>query len=173
MAGPDTFTLYDGSEMTVLERPGGPEDSLVMRFRLREGCGAPPPHTHPTATEIFAVEEGDFEMQLDGEWRAVAAGEAVEVEPGQVHTFRNETPGEVVIRNTHDPHHDFEPYIRAVAALSHDIESVSPNSLSAAARMAVLWQRHSDLIQPGPLPLKLAFPVLAGGAKLLRLDIPG
>lgn len=171
-AGDDTFTLYDGSEMTVLERPSGPADALVMRFRLRSGTGAPPPHVHPTATEVFEVEEGWFELFVGDEWRRVDAGESVTVEPGLRHTFRNQSGAEAVIRNVHDPHHDFEAYIRAIAAITHQQKAVDRGSLGAAVRMAALWQRHSDLIRPADRPLKIAIPVLAGAAAVLRLRIP-
>ena len=33
-------------------------------------------------------------------------------------------------------------------------------------------QRHTDLIQPADLPLKIAFPVLSALGRLLRLSLP-
>lgn len=169
----DTFTLYDGSEMTVVERPAGPDEALVMRFVLKHDCGAPPPHVHPYAEETFAVEEGEFEMLVDDEWRLVRAGESVTVEPGRRHTFRNQSGGDVVIRNVHDPHHDFEAYVRSLAKLSHELETTAPNSPGAAARMAMLWDRHDDLIRPADLPLRLGMKGLGTVGRLARLSVPG
>jgi hypothetical protein len=143
-----------------------------MRFRLLDHCGAPPPHVHPHAREIFEVQEGWFEIQLDGEWRRVEAGEAATVLPGQAHTFRNHSGGTVVIRNVHDPHHDFETYIRRIAALTHELEANAPNSPKAAMAMARLWQDHSDLIQPAPLPLRVAFPLLGLLARVTGVSAP-
>lgn len=169
---PDVFTIYDGSSYEVLERPIDAGDPLVMRFRLIHGCGTPPPHVHPHAAETFEIEEGSFEMLVGDEWRTASAGEIVEVPAGMRHTFRNESGAEVVIRNTHAPHHDFEAYIRSVAELTHELRVTSVKSPEAAVKMAMIWQRHTDLIQPADLPLKLAFPALATAGRLLRLSVP-
>lgn len=163
--------LPDGSEMTVLERPEGPEDPLVMEFRFKQNCGSPPPHVHPTASETFEVTEGDFEMLIDGQWRPVGAGESVTVPPGAEHTFRNTSPGDVVIRDTHAPHHDFEAYIRSLAKT---VEGEDPDSLSREATMkvALLWDRHSDLIRPSKLSMRIGFKVLATFGRLRGLSTP-
>jgi len=168
----DTFTTYDGSEYEVLERPAGPTDPLVMRFRLLDHCGAPPPHIHPHAREVFEVEEGSFELQLEGAWQTVSPGEAVTVEPGQSHTFRNHSGETVVVRNVHDPHHDFETYLRRIAGISHEYKAMGPSGPRPVLAMARLWQEHTDLIQPSPLPLKLAFPVLGLLARLTGTSAP-
>jgi mannose-6-phosphate isomerase-like protein (cupin superfamily) len=170
---PDVFTIFDGSSYEVLERPSGPGDPLVMRFRLIHKCGTPPPHVHPGAVETFEIEQGSFEMLVGDEWRAASAGETVVVPAGLRHTFRNESGAEVVIRNTHAPHHDFEAYIKALAELTQELEITSVSSPGAAVKMAMLWQRHTDLIQPADLPLKIAFPALAAAGRLLRLSVPG
>jgi quercetin dioxygenase-like cupin family protein len=167
----DTFTTYDGSELEVLERPQGPADPLVMRFRLVHDGGTPPPHVHPSATEVFEVEEGSFEVLVGSEWRRVSAGESVTVEPGQRHTFRNKSGATVVLRNVHDPHHDFERYMRSVAAVSHELRATKPTP-AAAAKLALLWSRHDDLIRPADTPLRVAFGVLSRGARLLRVSVP-
>ena len=167
-----TYTLYDGSEYSVLERPAGRSDPLVMRFRFQPGAGTPPPHVHPHSDETFEVEEGDFDVMVEDEWRAVAAGESVTAPAGVRHTFRKESEGEVVIRNTHAPHHDFEAYIRTVAEITNELETTNASSPLVAARMAVLFQRHSDLIQPADRPLQIAVPVLAAVARVARLSVP-
>lgn len=172
MTGDDTFTIYDGSELTVLERPSAAGDPVVMRFRLVDACATPPPHIHPSAVETYEVEEGTLEVMLGREWRSFGAGESVTIEPGTRHTFRNRSGATATVRNTHAPHHDFETYIRTVAAVTHEFQVTEPRSPAAAARLALLFSRHSDLIRPADLPLKVAFPVLAAAARLLRLSIP-
>jgi len=167
-----TYTLYDGSEYSVLERPEGPEDALIMRFRLGPDCAVPPPHVHPHTTETFEVLQGEFEVLVEAQWQAVQAGASAAVEPGVRHTFRNHSGAEVVIRNVHDPHHGFEPYIRAIAELSQEFRTTDARSARAAARMAVLWGRHDDLIRPADLPLKLAFPILRAFARIARISPP-
>lgn len=171
-AASETYTLYDGSEYQVLDRPSGASDALVMRFVLIDHCGTPPPHVHPQATEVFEVEEGEFELLVGRDWRAVRAGESVTVPPGMRHSFRNHSGAEVVVRNVHDPHHDFEAYIRAVAALTHELQVTAVNNPLTAARMAMIWQRHDDLIQPADLPMKLAFRALDAAGRAARLKVP-
>ncbi len=168
-----TYQTYDGSEYAVLERPGTPDGALVMRFRLTSNAGSPPPHVHPSAVEVFEVLKGELEMLVGKEWRTVRAGKSATVEPGVRHTFRNTSGGEVLVRNVHDPHHDFEAYIREVARLSQELQATDPKSPGAAARLAVLWGRHDDLIRPADLPMKIAFPLLRGVARVARLSPSG
>ena len=167
-----TYTTYDGSEYSVLERPSGPEGALVMCFRIRPEAGSPPPHVHPYTVEVFEVLEGEFELLVDKSWQKVRAGESVSIDAGVRHTFRNKSGAEVVVRNVHDPHHDFEAYIRSIAKISQEMRATSPNSPKAAIRMALLWERHDDLIQPADPPMKLAFPLLRGVGRLARTSAP-
>ncbi len=167
-----TYKTYDGSEYSVLERPQGADGALVMRFRLTPNPGVPPPHIHPHTVEVFEVLEGEFETLVGREWRTLQAGESVTVEPGVRHTFSNSSGTEVLIRNVHEPHHDFEAYIRAVAKISQEQRATDVKSPGAAARMAVLWDRHDDLIRPADAPMKIAFPVLRGVARIARLSPP-
>jgi len=167
-----TYRTFEGSEYSVLQRPKGPDGKLVMRFRLPSGCGTPPPHVHPYTAEVFEVEEGRFQMLVGKEWREVKAGDSVTVEAGMRHGFRNESGAEVVIRNVHDPHHDFEAFIESVAKLSQSIRSSDPKSPSAAAKMAVIWGHHDDLIRPADPPVKAAFSVLRSIARVTRISPP-
>jgi uncharacterized cupin superfamily protein len=137
----DTFTGYDGSEFTVLRRPTNPRDPLEMRFRFVPGCATPPPHVHPDTDETFTVEEGEFELLVDGEWRGVV----------------------------HDPHHGFEEYLRKLTGLSHALRATSPNTPKAALRFARLWAEHPDLIRPADVPMRLAMPVLNAVGRVLRV----
>ncbi len=167
-----TYTTYDGSEYSVLERPEGPAGALVMRFRLLPQAGVPPPHLHPHAVEVFEVIEGELEMLIGREWRTARAGESVTVEPGVRHSFRNRSGGEVVVTNVHDPHHDFETYIRAIARTSQEMRAMGPKSPGTAIRIALLWGRHHDLIRPADPPLKVAFPLLRGVGRVARVSPP-
>jgi mannose-6-phosphate isomerase-like protein (cupin superfamily) len=157
-----TYRTYEGSEYQVLERPVGPDGALVMRFRLRPGTGSPPPHLHPHTAEIFEVLEGEFEVLVNRSWQTLGAGESVTVEPGVRHTFRNQSGADTVVRNVHDPHHDFEAYIRAVAQTSQEVRATSAHSVRTATRLALLWERHEDLIRPADPPMKIAFSLLRG-----------
>ena len=58
---------------------------------------APPPHRHPT-TETFRALEGTLTVVCEGDPVRLAPGDSLTVEPGQRHTFRNDTDGVVAFR---------------------------------------------------------------------------
>lgn len=167
----DRIEFSDGTAMTVLERPAGPTDPLVMLFELEHQCGAPPSHVHPTAAETFEVQEGAFEILVDGSWRDVAAGDSVTVPAGEPHTFRNESGSRVIIRNTHDPHHDFEAYIRSVAKLAEGSDPANPDRKMMVG-MAMLWRRHWDLIRPSDPKLRIGMSVASLVGRIRGVSLP-
>jgi len=161
--------MPDGTTFEFVREPADPErDPSEMVFTARPGGPAPPPHVHPRQRETFTLEEGDFELLVGGEWRKLAPGESLTIEPGATHTYRNEGTRTARVRTVHEPGLSFDDYIRELHAtvIEHGVMKITP---AMAARMAVIWRRHSDTIQPGPLPLKLAFGVLGRLAPLLGL----
>ena len=62
------------------------------------GYGGPPAHYHVRSVERFEVEAGSLTVTLNGDERAVSAGESVTVETDVVHTFRNEADERAVVR---------------------------------------------------------------------------
>src|SRR5687767_9158699 len=93
----------DGTIWVIANSAADPDrDPVVIEMHLPHGAQAPPPHYHPNGQqETFEVLEGSFEMKLEREWQTVRKGETAVVEPGVIHTFRNESGAEVVIRNVH------------------------------------------------------------------------
>jgi quercetin dioxygenase-like cupin family protein len=165
----EVLTMPDGTSFEVIRSPSDPErDPSEIVFTAKPDGPAPPPHVHPRQREVFTLEEGDFELLLDGGWRALAPGESLAVAPGQVHTYRNRGSATARVRTVHEPGLSFEEYVRELHAtvVEHGAVEVTP---ALAARMAVLWRRHSDTIQPGPARLKLAFAVLGRVGPLVGL----
>lgn len=171
-AGPDILSFADGTEMEFLERPAGPGDALLMEFRLPHGSVAPPPHIHPHTAETYEVTEGELEVLIGREWHRLAAGESATVPAGERHTFRNESGGRTVTRNIHDPHHDFETYIRRVAALAASLDDVDKLGLKGTAQMAMIWRDHDDLIRPSDPPVKIGMAVLGRVGRMFGLATP-
>jgi len=168
----DSFSTWDGIEFTVLSRPAASADPLVMEFSLPAGCGSPPPHVHDSLTETYEVLEGTLEM-LDGdEWRALESGQSFAIEPGMRHSFRNDSGATVMARNTHEPHGDFEPFIRSYAALSNEMQSAEPRSPKRAIQGARLWEDYPQMGRVTDQPMRALFPVLAAIGKLLRIAPP-
>jgi quercetin dioxygenase-like cupin family protein len=165
----EVMTMPDGTTFEVLRSPADPErDPSEMVFTAAPNGPAPPPHVHPRQTETFTLEEGDFELLLDGEWRKLAPGESLAIAPGQVHTYRNKGTETARVRTVHEPGLSFDSYMRELhaTAVEHGIARITP---AMAVRLATLWRRHADTIQPGPAPLKLAFGVLGRLGPLLGL----
>jgi mannose-6-phosphate isomerase-like protein (cupin superfamily) len=152
MAPDDVIRIFDGSEYRVLERPRGPGDAVIMEFRIPDRCAEPLIHVHPHTVEVFEVLEGEVELRFGSEWRTVRAGESVRVAPGEPHTFRNHSGKFAAFRNVHDPHHDFEAYLRELTALQNELQLTSPNAPGAAARFAEVVGRYPDLILPADAP---------------------
>jgi len=161
--------MPDGTAFEIVRSAADPErDPSEIVFTAQPGGPAPPPHVHPRQREVFTLEEGDFELLIDGEWRRLAPGESVVVEAGAVHTYRNEGARTARVRTVHEPGLSFERYIRTLHAtvVEHDTVKIGP---AMAARMAVIWREHSDTIQPGPLPIRLAFGFLGRVGPLVGL----
>jgi quercetin dioxygenase-like cupin family protein len=165
----EILTMPDGTTFEFVRSAVDPErDPSEMVFTARPDGPAPPPHVHPRQREVFTLEEGDFELLLDGDWRRLAPGESVAVEPGATHTYRNKGANTARVRTVHEPGLSFEPYIRELhaTAVEHGVTKVTP---AMAARMAVIFRRYPDTIAPGPLPIKIAFAILGRVAPLLGL----
>jgi quercetin dioxygenase-like cupin family protein len=163
------MTMPDGTTFEIVRSPADPErDPSEVVFTAKPNGPAPPPHVHPRQREIFTLEEGDFELLVDGGWRKLAPGESLTIEAGATHTYRNKGTQTARVRTVHEPGLSFEGYLRELhaTAVEHGIDKITP---AMAARMAVIWRRHADTIRPGPAPIKLAFAVLGRIGPLLGL----
>jgi quercetin dioxygenase-like cupin family protein len=163
----ETLTMPDGTSFEFVREPADPaRDPSEMVFTARPNGPAPPPHVHPRQRETFTLEEGDFELLVDGDWRKLAPGESLAIEPGQTHTYRNKGTQTARVRTVHEPGLSFDDYIRELHATvtEHGSVKITP---AMAARLAVIWRRHSDTIQPGDLPMKIAFGILGRVGPLL------
>ena len=94
LAEAEAFTTADGS--TIRELLGIPT-APVQNQSLAEASLAPGQstqrHYHAESEEIYYVVEGSGEMELDGERRPVAVGDAVLIPPGARHQIRADAEG--------------------------------------------------------------------------------
>jgi quercetin dioxygenase-like cupin family protein len=85
----EPFTTRDGS--TIRELLGLPTSTLVRNQSLAEATLAPGQaterHYHAESEEIYYVLDGSGTMELDGEEREVAPGDAILIPPGARHTI--------------------------------------------------------------------------------------
>lgn len=80
-----TFAVF-GEPIEILttgEMTGGVSATLTQ---ISPPGGGPPPHLHQREDETFYVVEGEYEFLENGQWRAVAQGEAVFARRGSVCT---------------------------------------------------------------------------------------
>lgn len=63
-------------------------DLSLREERIPPGC-AEAPHFHRASRQIFYVLAGELTIHLSGQTVVAAAGEAVEIAPGQPHLVRN------------------------------------------------------------------------------------
>jgi mannose-6-phosphate isomerase-like protein (cupin superfamily) len=89
LAQAEPFTTKDGS--TIRELLGLPTSSArnqsLAEASLPAG-GATERHYHRESEEIYYLVEGSGEMELDGERRDVAPGDAILIPPGAWHQIR-------------------------------------------------------------------------------------
>lgn len=84
------FTTKDGSEIRELlaYRNSGIRNQSLAEARLPVG-GATQEHYHPRAEEIYFITHGNGRIRIEGEERAVTAGDAIAIPPGQRHKLWN------------------------------------------------------------------------------------
>jgi quercetin dioxygenase-like cupin family protein len=122
--------------LTTGEMTGGFSATLTQ---ISPPGGGPPPHLHQREDETFYVVEGEYEFLENGQWRAVAQGEAVFARRGSVHTFRNvgSAPGKMLI-------------FCAPAGMETYLEAISTLSMPAdVAQLLAIAERYGTSF-PGP-----------------------
>ncbi len=78
-------------------RPLDTDDSYGMiEVTSPPGVPGPPPHYHKRENEFFFVIKGSLDVMANGEWRRCDAGQFVDLPPGTIHTFINNTTTDVV-----------------------------------------------------------------------------
>lgn len=88
LAAQAPFTTKDGSTIrSILDRTNAPvEKQSLAEARVPAGS-ATQRHYHRLAEEIYFIMEGRGAMEIDGETRAVAPGDAILIPTGAWHTI--------------------------------------------------------------------------------------
>ena len=89
----EPFVTKDGSTIRELHHT---QVQSLAEATLEPGQ-ATERHQHRLTEEIYFVLEGSGDMEVDGEHRRVAVGDAVLIPPGAWHTLRNDGTSELVI----------------------------------------------------------------------------
>jgi mannose-6-phosphate isomerase-like protein (cupin superfamily) len=85
------FTTRDGSTIrSILDRTNAPvQNQSLAEARVPAGS-ATQRHYHRLAEEFYFILEGRGEMEIGGETRNVAPGDAILIPPGAWHTIRTD-----------------------------------------------------------------------------------
>ncbi len=90
----EPFTTADGSTIReLLGLPTAPVRNQSLAEAALEAGQATERHYHAESEEIYYVVEGSGEMELDGERRPVAVGDAVLIPPRARHQIRADAGG--------------------------------------------------------------------------------
>jgi quercetin dioxygenase-like cupin family protein len=165
----DRYVMPEGLGEYLLvksnQETGG--EYVEMEFILPPGAFAPPPHRHPRQVEEYEVLEGAFEVMVDGEWRALGAGESVSVPADTDHTFRTVTGQPVRVRNFHRPGDRFDEFIEKQHRFVNSERFKGLKRPSTAIAMATAWHEHADLLVPSSRAMRWGVAVLARLGQLL------
>src|SRR6185295_14257889 len=82
------FITKDGSTIrSILDRTNAPvQNQSLAEARVPTG-GRTQRHYHKIAEELYFILEGSGEMELDGDHRTIASGDAILIPPGTWHTI--------------------------------------------------------------------------------------
>lgn len=143
------------------------------RFETRMEIEAPgelPPHKHPMAEESYEVLSGEVEVQVDGEWTKLSAGEKHTVAPGTAHAFRTVGPVEMI--NVHKPAMGYEEYFRRFHKLKTErgVE-MPPNDPKGMILLGMLQSEYEKEFI-GVSPPQWLFKILGGLGNLLGYELP-
>lgn len=145
---------------------------LEMRWDIQQSPGdSPPLHVHPHAEERYHVLSGVLEVNVDGEWTEVSAGEKHSVPAGTPHTFRNEVPVEVV--NVHAPALGYERFFRRFHHLvTEQGVTLPPRSFKSFVLLGMLFSDHErEVVSVRPPRFVMRGLARLGG--LLSYRLPG
>jgi quercetin dioxygenase-like cupin family protein len=134
-----------------------------------EPGGGVTPHLHPAMEERFHVLSGRPSFLAGRKWSTAAPGDEVVVPRGVRHSYRNDGDEPAHIRCDVRPPSSLQPFLEEVAALSQAGRITRrglPTSPGAALQLALLVERHRDMVTmgaPAPPPClqRLLIPPLA------------
>jgi len=122
------------------------EDMLVDTW-MKPG-GALPKHYHPKQTEIWWVESGEVTVHFDGEWMPLTPESGkVNVTPGIVHGFKNDSGAEAHLRCEVKPALSLEEFLTdscRAAQEGYFMKGGIPKSLKGARWAAGFLARHEE-----------------------------
>ena len=162
----DALTLTPHESLTL--RRSTPE-LLEVEAVYSPGGSAPPKHFHPQQDEHFEVLSGELRVRVDGEERALRAGETIDIRRGTVHQMWNPGDEPVRARWQTSPRGRTEEWFRALDALQRE-GRVGKNGMPGPLAFGAYLTEYSDVIRLAgpPQPVLRSVLALLGVAGRLR-----
>lgn len=109
----------------------------------------PPVHVHPNSEESFEVLEGALDVQVDGEWSTITAGQTATVAAGVPHTLRNGTNEPVTVITRISPAGRSEEMFRTMQRMIEDgkVTRLPPDGPRSAIYTAMLFGAYPEEIK--------------------------
>lgn len=175
-------TVHDEHKKRMLDFEGFPgyweilestADTDGERFKTRmqiDEAGELPPHKHPLAEESYEILSGTLQVQVEGEWTELTAGEKHTVPSGTAHSFRNKEPVEVV--NVHKPALQYEEYFRRFHKLKTERGVEMPPKGPKGMILLGMLQSEYEEEFVGVSPPQWLFSLLGRLGRLLGYKLP-
>jgi quercetin dioxygenase-like cupin family protein len=163
---PDTLKLTPSESVTIKSRT---PEALEVEASYAPGGSAPPKHYHPSQDEHFEVLSGTIRVRVDGQERALQAGETIDTPHGTVHQMWNpgDEPARVSWRTS--PALRTENWFRSIDSL-HREGKVGDNGMAGPLAYGVMLTEYRDVFRlvAGPEPVTYAGLAVLGAVGRLR-----
>jgi mannose-6-phosphate isomerase-like protein (cupin superfamily) len=168
-AGDTLVNDITGETIEFLETSAETDGAYVLiEVTVDPGGGVPMAHVHPKQSETFEIVEGRLSMKAGRDTLVAEAGDIVNVAPGQVHKFWNESGAPVRFRCTVAPALGFESFIETMFALAAD-GKLSQRGMPNPLRLAVIANGSFDDSRAPYIPAWMQKVGLAAGAAVGRM----
>lgn len=146
---------------------------VEVRALYEPGNPRPPAHYHPRQEERIEILSGTLKAKLRGRELSLSRGDVIEVPSGAVHEMWNEGPNPAATVWRTSPALRTEEFFRSLdrwyAATGG---SGSLRGVLTAAPIMIRFREEFRLATPPYIVQRVAFPLLAAVAGLLRLGPP-
>lgn len=104
-------------------------------------------HFHPHQEEIYEVKEGEMQVYMNGSWKALKAGERINIPKGAIHAFRNAGKQKVVAFNSHNPGLRFGEMLETIQQHIEEGKITSARGFRNLAYMSSIMVEYKDVMK--------------------------
>lgn len=141
---------------------------LVFAFTVAPGGRLPVMHLHPSQTERFEVQQGEFHIQLGKEVKQLKAGDTFTIDKGVPHQWWNPSAhGAVEMNVTFEPALNTETFFEQWCGLCND-GKINTKGQPSFLQIMAMANTYELYVAGPPVPVQKAMSFVLGGiARLL------